>query len=93
MNNPEIARLCGQLIQELNKIEDTDELIDCLNDIRSQLHELSPLKRHPVDCVLWVKRDDVHANEWNPNHVAPPFPLPRAGWLRYAAAWVWSFLR
>ena len=54
MNNPEIARLCGQLIQELNKIEDTDELIDCLNDIRSQLHELSPLKRHPVDCVLWV---------------------------------------
>ena len=34
MNNPEIARLCGQLIQELNKIEDTDELIDCLNDIR-----------------------------------------------------------
>ena len=26
MNNPEIARLCGQLIQELNKIEDITEL-------------------------------------------------------------------
>ena len=30
------------------------------------------MKQHPVDCVLWVNREEIHANEWNPNHVAPP---------------------
>ena len=37
-----------------------------------KLHEISPLKTEPVDCVLWVKNDDVHANDYNPNSVAPP---------------------
>ena len=72
MINPEINELCGQLVEKLGKIQDVAELVECLNYIRSQLHELSPLKQHPVDCVLWVDRKEIHANEWNPNHVAPP---------------------
>jgi len=36
------------------------------------LHNISPLKNEPVDCVLWVKNDSVFANDYNPNSVAPP---------------------
>lgn len=72
MDRPEIEEICNQLIAELKKTEDISELIECLNYIRSRLHELSPMKQHPVDCVLWVNREEIHANEWNPNHVAPP---------------------
>jgi ParB-like chromosome segregation protein Spo0J len=49
-----------------------DQKIDILNDVRKMLHEVSPLKHHPVDYVAWVKSDDVEANEYNPNAVAPP---------------------
>ncbi len=72
MDRPEIEEICNQLIAELKKTENISELIECLNYIRSRLHELSPMKQHPVDCVLWVNREEIHANEWNPNHVAPP---------------------
>jgi ParB-like chromosome segregation protein Spo0J len=46
--------------------------IDAINRIRLALHELSPMKSEPVDCVLWVKADEVRANDYNPNSVAPP---------------------
>jgi hypothetical protein len=26
----------------------------------------------PVNAITWVHRDDLHANNYNPNHVAPP---------------------
>lgn len=67
-----IKEMCGQLTDALGRETDDDALIECLNYIRGKLHALSPLRQHPVDCVLWVKRQDIHANEWNPNHVAPP---------------------
>ena len=49
-----------------------EERIAVLNEIRLLLHEVSPLKSEPVDCVLWVPADDVQANDYNPNRVAPP---------------------
>ena len=49
-----------------------NELIACINTIKESLHEISPFKNEPVDCVLWVKNDDVYANDYNPNSVAPP---------------------
>lgn len=49
-----------------------DEQIDTLNYIKEQLHEASPMKNEPVDCVLWVQNDMVKANDYNPNSVAPP---------------------
>jgi ParB-like chromosome segregation protein Spo0J len=51
---------------------DEDARIDVINEIRLALHEHSPLKREPVDCVLWVKDEQLHANDYNPNAVAPP---------------------
>jgi ParB-like chromosome segregation protein Spo0J len=60
-----------QLIKELDSLQ-LDEKVDVINDIKLALHEISPFKTEPVDCVLWVKNNTVHANEYNPNSVAPP---------------------
>jgi len=48
------------------------ELVEAINDIRSEIHKYSPFKTEPVDCVLWVKNEVVTANDYNPNTVAPP---------------------
>lgn len=49
-----------------------DDKVEIINEIKKQLHEVSPFNTEPVDCVLWVKNDSVHANDYNPNSVAPP---------------------
>lgn len=46
--------------------------IEIQNEIKLKMHELSPFKNEPVDCVLWVKNENVVANDYNPNKVAPP---------------------
>lgn len=60
------------LIVELLKHLDTDLKVSVMNEIKIKMHEVSPFKSEPVDCVLWVKNDSVHANDYNPNSVAPP---------------------
>lgn len=59
---------------ELEKLKDLDidNLISSINDIKEYLHEISPFKNEPVDFVKWVKSDEVVANDYNPNKVAPP---------------------
>lgn len=49
-----------------------DERVTAINEARAALHEISPFKTEPVDFVRWVKNDLVHANDYNPNSVAPP---------------------
>lgn len=49
-----------------------EDKVDAINHIKKMLHEISPFKSEPVDCVLWVKNTDVYANDYNPNSVAPP---------------------
>lgn len=49
-----------------------DQKVQALNEIRTALHEISPFKLEPVDCVLWVPADSVRGNPYNPNSVAPP---------------------
>jgi ParB-like chromosome segregation protein Spo0J len=46
--------------------------VDAINEIKLALHEISPMWAEPVDCVLWVKGEQVIANDYNPNKVAPP---------------------
>jgi len=60
-----------ELLPELNGLSN-EEKIETINQIKILLHEESPLKNEPVDCVLWVRADDVIANDYNPNQVAPP---------------------
>lgn len=49
-----------------------DALMATINELRMELHRRSPMKAEPVDCVIWVPADDVSANDYNPNSVAPP---------------------
>lgn len=48
------------------------EKVKLLNHVRKKLHEVSPFKDEPVDCVQWAPADFVEANDYNPNSVAPP---------------------
>jgi len=66
-----IKELANQLCEELAKL-DPQTRIEALNDVRFQMHQISPLKHHPVDFIKWVKSDKIEANEYNPNAVAPP---------------------
>lgn len=46
--------------------------IKAINSIRTELHQYSPFKNEPVDCVLWIPGNQIEANDYNPNVVAPP---------------------
>jgi ParB-like chromosome segregation protein Spo0J len=69
-------------LDEIGKLADTlcakiagltlESKVDVLNSIRQSLHDISPFKDEPVDLVLWVKGDNIQANDYNPNSVAPP---------------------
>lgn len=67
----EIVAACAAVFADLDHLPD-DERIDAINAIKLALREHSPLKDEPVDCVLWVPAEQVHANDYNPNAVAPP---------------------
>lgn len=66
-----IKELLNCITEELNGM-DLDEKVDTLNYIRETLHEISPFKSEPCDCILWERQENVQANEYNPNHVATP---------------------
>lgn len=59
------------LVKGLKKLK-VDEQVAALNAIREALHEAGPFAGEPVDCVRWIKFDDVAGNPYNPNKVAPP---------------------
>lgn len=56
---------------EISALE-LDAKVDAINDLRECLHQISPFNTEPVDFVRWVKNPLVHANDYNPNSVAPP---------------------
>lgn len=49
-----------------------DARVDAINRLREEIHSFSPFASEPVDFVRWVKSSGVHANDYNPNSVAPP---------------------
>lgn len=65
----ELASLLADNIKALDTIEDR---VTALNDVRSELHRISPFAGEPVDLVLWVSAAAIEANDYNPNSVAPP---------------------
>ena len=63
--------LLKELISEINSLE-KEKKIEYINKVKMALHEISPFKDEPTDCVIWVKAEKVQANEYNPNKVAGP---------------------
>jgi len=59
-------------VNELLSKGSLHEKVSNINSLREQIHNLSPFKEEPVDFVRWVFSDDVVANDYNPNKVAPP---------------------
>lgn len=71
LHKPGISKHIKALINAL-KAQPIERQIEWLNTVRKQLHQVSPFKHEPVDCVLWIKSESVEANDYNPNTVAPP---------------------
>ena len=59
------------LIDEIESMY-LDKKVEAINALKIALHEISPFCNEPVDCVLWVKNEEIGANDYNPNTVAPP---------------------
>jgi len=72
MDTIQFKELVSLLQDKILAAKNNDEKIEMLNYDRAELHEVSPLKHHPVDFVRWEKSDNVEVNEYNPNAVAPP---------------------
>lgn len=66
-----MQHLIDELKSHLELLE-PDERISALNHVRSELHSVSPLKHHPVDCVLWEKSEEIEVQKINPNAIPPP---------------------
>ncbi len=71
MNN-KVKALVDALKKEIASTGGVDNKIDLLNEIRLELHEVSPLKDHPADCVLWERSEGIETQKINPNYQAPP---------------------
>jgi ParB-like chromosome segregation protein Spo0J len=60
------------IARRIDELPTLEEKIEVINAIKTALHDVSPMKAEPVDCVLWVRGEDVQANDYNPNKVATP---------------------
>lgn len=71
MEKQKILKEAKKLFKDIETY-DIKERVDIINGVREMLHKISPFKNEPVDFVRWVPFDDVIANDYNPNTVAPP---------------------
>lgn len=66
-----VIELAKQIAERLSEMEVSDR-VAAMNEARRIIHEVSPFKSEPVDFVEWLPNTSVHANDYNPNSVAPP---------------------
>lgn len=63
--------ILSMMVDKLSRMPE-DSRIKAINEIKIRLHDVSPFRNEPVDCVTWVPADMVVANDYNPNSVAAP---------------------
>ena len=68
MNLNQIKELINDDIQNMSLIDK----VEYINKLREFIHNNSPFKNEPVDFVKWIINENVVANDYNPNKVAPP---------------------
>jgi ParB-like chromosome segregation protein Spo0J len=71
VSTQEIITNAATLFESLASLSLEDK-IEAINEIREMLSSYSPFAANPVDFVKWVPAGLVHANDYNPNSVAPP---------------------
>ncbi|EFJ2946641.1 transcriptional regulator, partial [Escherichia coli] len=65
MENSVTPEILGNMIRQyFSQERPEEETIQALNHLRRALHEVSPFAQEPVDCVLWVKADEVVTNDY-----------------------------
>lgn len=67
----EIISECAPIFSLIGNL-DIETQVNVLNELREMLHSIGPFNTEPVDFVKWVANPLVHANDYNPNSVAPP---------------------
>lgn len=83
----------NEITSALELETDLDFKIGIINNIRQSIHEISPFKSEPVDLIQWVKVENVIANSYNPNRVAPPemellrLSISHDGYTQPCVAW------
>lgn len=60
------------LTAAMSEAPDLATRVELLNIVRVESSRIGPFAGEPVDCVQWVPADEVVANDYNPNSVAPP---------------------
>lgn len=65
-------QLKASIVEELSREMSLNDKVTIINQIRELIHGFSPFKSEPVDFVKWELSDNVTANDYNPNKVAPP---------------------
>jgi hypothetical protein len=68
----ELTLLKKSITDVFIKCNDLNCRVKLINEIREHLNQYSPFKNEPVDFVKWERQDNVVANDYNPNKVAPP---------------------
>ena len=71
MNPSELIDSVKHAIFDIGQLPINDR-VDAINTLREMIHAISPFNTEPVDFVKWVRNPLVHANDYNPNSVAPP---------------------
>lgn len=71
MQEDDVMSMAAALAERIGSLP-LSERVAALNMAREHLHAVSPFAAEPVDFVRWVPVDVVHANDYNPNSVAPP---------------------
>ena len=61
-----------KLIKKELENECLQNKVKFINELRYYIHLLSPFKNEPIDYVKWEISENVIANDYNPNKVAPP---------------------
>jgi hypothetical protein len=64
--------LLKQQFTKATKGLELKEKVEFINELRYYIHKNSPFQNEPVDYVKWVINENVVANDYNPNKVAPP---------------------
>lgn len=74
VDDKKVVRVVSKICATFKALDDLSlaERVSALNSIRARLSEHSPFSSEPVDCVQWIHNQNVSANDYNPNSVAPP---------------------
>lgn len=67
----EIYQAMNTVLEYINSLGFNDK-VDAINEIRYSIYQISPFKNEPVDYIEWVPKEEIIANDYNPNKVAPP---------------------